>query len=457
MKLMVQGSLPPINLLPHQVSNRPQEVRAILTDTLTLEVKQIKQAYPTITLIIFQDLSWPEIFQHKVHLTISPKDEKFQVRTLDGAEYLVTNLELSSLINKLLQAQYYRTELVEVSVILNKEELELVNTYPQYFSNGQSFGTFALRKHQGFITSTRGKKQGLRSISYVQEVNHESLLVKANVKATLNAPLLDKIFKLNPHLNFLLHGHELQGKIVHPEYEFAGTVGDLHFATKLNSGEMVQMPYHGFLIGFSTWAECQQFIQEQIWNQYQARFPVRYLETGLFDEKVLAFLQGKRHLRILDLGGGEHGNKILYHQGHEVFFLDPYVKNLPSGSAGRITWDTQEKFDLIVARGCINYLTPKQLTKIPLLLNKQGTFLANTFLKPPSENWQERSVENSQGIKGIERIRLQGQVVEHQTIFPDYQVNHQFFYYSLEEYFTYFKVLGYQKYGKNSAILFIPN
>lgn len=430
---------------------------------LTESIKQEKINRPQLTLIqVVDSINWENIFTHKIHLTVCPHGDNFLVATLDGAEYEIQELsKLSKLITKLLTATYYKTKLIETKKdSLTSQQQEIISTYPQYARHGQSFGTFAVRLPAGgFLTSTRGKKQGLRSISFVQEVDHNTLTVQADTKATLNAPLLDQVLKLNPHLNYLLHGHELIGKIVHSEYEFAGTTGDLNFATNMKSGAMILLPYHGFLVGFATFKEVQNFIKEQVWNNYRAQFPSRYFQSGPFDEELNKHLQGKQgqYLKVLDIGGGELGTTILNQENLEVYYLDPFVKIPPKWTKGRVDWDTNEKFDLIVARGCVNYFTPPQLEKIPLLLNKGGTFMANTFEKAPGHEWQEKTVENLSGIKGIERSRLVVNQVEHQIVFPDYQVNHFFYYYSIMDYFKYFKVLGYKKYGKNSLIIKVMN
>ena len=349
---------------------------AVVFSLITPEIKQEKIQRPNLTLIQVVDKeNWTNIFKEKIHLTIEPAGNYFHVYSLDGADYAVGPQNLTDLITKLLTAQFYKTKIESMPEInLDEQQQEIIDTYPQYMQHGQSFGTFALRLQNGsFLTSTRGKKQGLRSISQVIKVDHKTLTVHANTKATLNAPLLDKVLELNPHLNYLLHGHELAGKVVHDEYEFAGTTGDLKFASIMKSGEMILLPHHGFLVGFETFSEIQKFIKESIWNNYRAQFPSRYFQSGYFDSELAKILASKKsgYLKILDIGGGEQGTIVLNQPSYEVFYLDPYVKNPPKWVKGRIEWSTKEQFDLIVARGCVNYFTPEQLEKIPLMLKKR--------------------------------------------------------------------------------------
>jgi hypothetical protein len=434
-----------------------KEAGTIFFNVLDEEVIKAKNINPKLILIQFNETAnWENIFKYKISLSFIRKNSSTWALTLDGAEYQVSASDKKALITKLLKSKFYKTELINNSFELTSEDLDIVETYPKYLSHDMVFGTFAIRKQQGFITSTRGKKQGLKEVSFVQEVDHETLTIKANNKATLNAPLLDKLFKLNPHLNYILHGHELIGKSIHQEYEFAGTIGDLKFATALQTGEEILLPYHGYIVGFNSYHEIKNYIDKKIWNSYQELFPDRYFQKGFFDEEVSKFLNNKKYLKVLDIGGGQKGTEILNRKDLEVYYLDPYIENPPKWIKAKTDWDTNERFDLIIARGCINYLSFKELERIPLLLNKGGVFMANSFVNPPIiENSKE--VKNLKGEKGVETVKLENSIVKHQIKFKNYQVDHNFFYYSLEDYFKAFKVLGYVLYGKNSVILKVIN
>jgi len=74
----------------------------------------------------------------------------------------------------------------------------------------------------------------------------------------LNAPLLHRMFQINPHLNILYHGHNLVGEMVHTEYEFPGSDGDLKFAKTVESGHAIQLTNHGYLVGFSSIEEAKE-------------------------------------------------------------------------------------------------------------------------------------------------------------------------------------------------------
>ena len=64
------------------------------------------------------------------------------------------------------------------------------------------------RLDKGFLTSGRGKKE-LTSCVYVKDGDHINKLVSTigHTKATLNAPLLDTIFKRYPQVVKILHFH----------------------------------------------------------------------------------------------------------------------------------------------------------------------------------------------------------------------------------------------------------
>lgn len=199
---------------------------------------------------------------------------------------------------------------------------------------------------------------------------------------------------------------------------------------------------------------------ENNWNLYRTYFPKRYWQNSHFDEELKKLILSAKPQTVLDVGGGAEGTEVLKDFSNlEVYLLDPNIDAKPEWMKGTIDWNnsSDHKFDLIVLRGCINYLTLDQMTELTLWLNKGGMIIANTFLNPPSTDWTERPVENQALEVGVERFRLVDNVVEHQLKFDRYEINHSFYYYTLEQYFEAFKVLGYTKYGTNSVILKVCN
>ena len=187
--------------------------------------------------------------------------ERKVVLTQDGAVFDASFDEHCALIDKVVRASFYKTKETKQEVKLSSTEEYVLYHYPSYPADGRTYGTFAVRRDQGFITTTRGKKDGPHAVSWVQSVDHDNKLVVSSSKATLNAPLLDKFLQLNPQLNIVFHGHELKGKVVHPEYEFAGSDGDLKFAASVDNAQEVLLPHHGFIVGFETVGDFQNYLR----------------------------------------------------------------------------------------------------------------------------------------------------------------------------------------------------
>lgn len=188
--------------------------------------------------------------------------EKKIVLTQDGAVFSVSFEEHCAFIHKLLMSHFYTTVCHHQSYALTETAQQVLESYPVYPADNRLYGTFAVRHPLGgFFTTTRGKKEGQNKYAYVQSVDHHQLKIQASEKATLNAPLLDKLLELNPDIHILLHGHQLIGKEVHSDYEFAGSDRDLLFACVLEEGQPVLLPHHGFIVGFKTIKSYQKYLE----------------------------------------------------------------------------------------------------------------------------------------------------------------------------------------------------
>ncbi len=204
---------------------------------------------------------------------------------------------------------------------------------------------------------------------------------------------------------------------------------------------------------------------ENNWNLYRSQFPTRYWEQGKFDEeltlKLNRLILNQSLKKGLDVGCGTLGTLALKYfsiqNKIEVDMLDPYVDAKPDWMKNKVDWNVQEKYDVIVARGSINYLNEAQMKKLQSMLNPQGFLIANTFLTAPSSEWNEREAKNSLGEVGIERSRLVGNIVEHEIIFQNYSVQHTFFYYSEQDYQRIFQELTFETYARNSSLLIVKN
>ncbi|HSI21070.1 MAG TPA: methyltransferase domain-containing protein [Verrucomicrobiae bacterium] len=193
-----------------------------------------------------------------------------------------------------------------------------------------------------------------------------------------------------------------------------------------------------------------------MWDNYRSTFPKRYITPGFFDEYLENCLRQRHPKTILDIGGGTEGTAALQEIGVPTYLLDPFVKGKPDWITEKVPWDTTLTFDAVVARGSINYLTKEELLRTQEMLNPGGTFIANTFLNPPPEEWGERPYQNSLGHTGIERSRYNPSTssIEHVLIPSKGEpIEHSFFYYSPEEYRALFPRITLTTYKGNSVIL----
>lgn len=147
-------------------------------------------------------------------------------------------------IDRMTKLQWYSTAINESKTELPENLLECLDTKLRWVIDnmnkdlrefsGYDFGSVAMRYKDGFITTTRGKffKTGpegklVRKYTFVKSVDHVNRIVNADDKATLNAPLLHKLFSMAPDdYNLILHGHfYIEGDPTY-DYMFPGTTDE---------------------------------------------------------------------------------------------------------------------------------------------------------------------------------------------------------------------------------------
>jgi hypothetical protein len=64
------------------------------------------------------------------------------------------------------------------------------------------------------IDYTMAKQRKIDEIFEVLSIDHDNLIIEATSRASLNAPLMDSVFKKNPNINFIIHGHDNIGLII---------------------------------------------------------------------------------------------------------------------------------------------------------------------------------------------------------------------------------------------------
>lgn len=206
------------------------------------------------------------------------KDKKI-VLTQDGAVFECSFDEHCEMIVKLIESKFFKTQLVDYSQYtsqlspssLSEDEKFIIDNYPKDYKDERVYGTFAIRKENlknytrtsSFITTTRGKTGGIGSFCFVESINYDTREIFSTGRATLNAPLLGKFLDINPTFQYVLHGHELIGRMHHSEYEFAGTENDLVFATQIEHSKPVMLPHHGYIVGFETITQVKEFLKQR--------------------------------------------------------------------------------------------------------------------------------------------------------------------------------------------------
>jgi len=159
--------------------------------------------------------------------------------TKERGVHKILNDYLCKWILEMINDEYYTTNLIdyngeEIKIKRRKDEIIkiIINENKNNFivvEKGMIFGTVAMRHPDGgFITTGRGKKE-LEEVIHVLSVDHDKKIVytRGTKKATLNAPLLDTIFRINKEVDYIIHYHTekawLENRL---DYAPPGTVRD---------------------------------------------------------------------------------------------------------------------------------------------------------------------------------------------------------------------------------------
>ena len=150
---------------------------------------------------------------------------------------------------------YYKTIINNKESIVNNNDLQIYEEYIQKYKDIMQrniygdkyiFGSVAVKTEKGFITTIRGK-ENLNDYTHVNSVDHANhTLNVTNKKATLNAPLLDYLFK-NKKVKVIVHiNHEYDNNLPYYEYAFPGTVRD----SVRNNETSFNIKHHGIIYLF---------------------------------------------------------------------------------------------------------------------------------------------------------------------------------------------------------------
>lgn len=153
----------------------------------------------------------------------------------EGAAIPMARSEIADVIERRLRDVYYTTRTIPTELTSKEQEAakllhEVVEReIPKVATKrGYIFGTVAVRIEGDchFATTTRGKKE-LSGHTVVIDVDHEAHeVVTKGAKATMNAPLLARIFAANPTATTIIHRHEFLADTPTLPFAPAGTVAD---------------------------------------------------------------------------------------------------------------------------------------------------------------------------------------------------------------------------------------
>lgn len=195
-----------------------------------------------------------------------------------------------------------------------------------------------------------------------------------------------------------------------------------------------------------------------MWQMYRQIFPKRYLEGSESDVFMKAELDKLPSGTALDVGGGVDGTSYLLEWANAYWLLDPYVDSslTPCDYEDLEDEENPQIFDVVLARGSINYLKEEEIVNVALAAKR--LFIFNTFKTPTV---QERNYETLQGHKGKEKSVFVKEIgsfggIEH-TLKPasGVEIVHSFYYYPpdfFEGLLNLFMDLEMHEFGKNSVV-----
>lgn len=189
------------------------------------------------------------------------KKEQFLFVSCKGIKYVLTKEksiisinDTKTFLNSIKSDIYYKSIVKKYEINIDKKDLELYKQYIEKFkikltkkkyNDKYYFGCVAIKTSNGFITTIRGKED-LNEFTLVENVDHDNHIINVlNKKATLNAPLLDYIFK-NRKVKAIVHLHEFDNELPFYDYAFPGTLKD----SVRDNTTSFNIMYHGVIYLF---------------------------------------------------------------------------------------------------------------------------------------------------------------------------------------------------------------
>ena len=283
-----------------------------------------------INIEIMED-KYKELLNNKLHFMLIKNNNKIYVLTKEKSMFEITDID--KFIESFNKDVYYKT-IVNDSVEVDKSDFEIYFKYidkykdimmKNIYGDKYIFGSVAVRSKNGFITTLRGKED-LNDYTYVSNVNHDNHIINVNgKKATLNAPLLDYLFK-NKNVKTIVHlNHEFDDSLPYYNYEFPGTVKD----SIRNNTSSFNIKNHGVIYLFD---KNDKLIKEE-----NMKYPKYNVYENLYKRY---FLKGVKYLieeaniemfdKVLDIcGGNGRLSKELIKLSNDVTYLDKEKDMIP--------------------------------------------------------------------------------------------------------------------------------
>lgn len=200
------------------------------------------------------DEIYKELLKNKWQFVILDVNGTLNILTKEKSIFKIDNEQ--KFINDFKQDIYYKTVITNKNIKINETDLNIYREYIKKYKDiiekniygyKYVFGSVAVRTEKGFITTIRGK-ENLNEYTIVCDVDHLQHTVSVvDKKATLNAPLLDYLFK-NKKVKVIVHiNHEFDNNLQYYKYAFPGTVRD----SIRNNKTSFNIKYHGVIYLFN--------------------------------------------------------------------------------------------------------------------------------------------------------------------------------------------------------------
>jgi len=217
------------------------------------------------------------------------------------------------------------------------------------------------------------------------------------------------------------------------EYEFPGTKQEVELSTHLEPVEhlgrveCLNVENHGCII-------AKKF-ENVDWNNYYQQFPNKYFT---YPSEIDVEIEKFKGRETLEIGGNcRVSTKYSY---------DPYVKHNKAINLVDLPHLKTLKYDLIVLKNSINYISEEFLDLLISLLNKNGKIIGNTFNGYGDKKWK---------ITDNEVTVNRGDMIDHYLILEDSIVKHSF--YNRDKEFYLKKGFAVTPYNNNSLLLNYEN